>query len=425
MTSSLPESVSREDLEELAIELRRILAALRHSGPSKLKTSDSKRGHVEYEHLLVRTRDYYRLLRAMLMVQRSFDSGGYTEEHDQIASTALYLRNRFRIVDDVNFWLRLISTWHRLNPRHSIKKSKFDEHIDKERSSKTVEIGIVTVLEHEYQSVVRRLDRIISCSNDKTYGSTILDRLRPEEDLKEYVAEKVGFGWTLGYFGNARVIVVCAGSVGEEATRDSIEFIERHLKFPYTKRGWLVVGVCAGTDRSWPIGTVLISRHSIIGLRKPKSNKYVESDVVRPMIIPGPPSDCFSLKTIFRSTPEPVKDVRVSSANCVLVREVKYACTPHVVNSTSDKAMILRSLRQQRLVEPDEAVGIEMEAMGAIVSLEEPLGVVKGVCDFADTDKASWPEGLKNFYQLYAAETAAEYVAQAIRTQISRFKRAR
>lgn len=424
MVTTLPQSVSREALENLATELRRILSAMHRTGTAGSTARDSEKVKAQFEAMYSSTRDYYRLTKLFLIAQEGLESGGRSEDSDQLASLALYLRHRFRIMEH-DLWNRLALTWHDFNSRHfKTFTSIFDNEAIIDSKNLNVEIGIVTVLEHEYQSVVRRLDRIVLCSNDKTFGSAILDRLRPEDDLKVYAEEKGGVGWSVGYLGKVQVLVICTGSVGEETTRRAIDRVREILKLTSPKRGWLVVGVCAGTDRGWPIGTVLISKHQILGLKRPKSSKYTidKKDVVRPMLMPESKGGVFAVKALFRALPASVNGIQIAPPEQVLVRGVKYACTPHVVNETIDKKRILKTLRDSGLVGPDEAIGVEMEALGAIVSMDDPLGVIKGVCDYGDTGKSQWPEDLKNFYQLYAAETAAEYVAQAIRSSVTKFK---
>jgi hypothetical protein len=73
-------------------------------------------------------------------------------------------------------------------------------------------------------------------------------------------------------------------------------------------------------------------------------------------------------------------------------------------------------LKQANHLATDEEFGMEMEGAGTtLYSHSSTMCIIKAVCDYGDDSKATWPVGSKVLYQLYAAETAAEYAMNVVK----------
>lgn len=288
-------------------------------------------------------------------------------------------------------------------------------------------IGVITVLEHEYQSVIRRFDSITAISNENSYGFMILKRISPKEDLK--VRRKTKFpkhspkytGWALGVMDGKDVLVVCTGDAGEEVVRNSRKLIQRHLKnslkIGKLPAKWAVVGVCAGTDDdNWKIGNVLISKDHIIPVRmEPKNTNGDIGWRVEESFSPIKIDLQDSLQGDIRLY-RPIEKEKVDEEQCdyaINIHGVTFLCSNVVVNSDDGRKKMLQLVNEATVSKKINFsgshiryVGIEMEA--AALGVEEVV-VIKGICDFADSNKGStWSDEDKNIKQLFAAETAAE-----------------
>ena len=310
------------------------------------------------------------------------------------------------------FLAKLISTF--------IKKFSVESVIEPTESTP---LGILTVLEHEYQSVVRRMSEIHALSDKNSYGAAILDRDAPETDLRKvarrlyssdtYYASLTG--WAIGKIGNRTVVVLCTGFAGKERARESIEFFKAHFpmqggSFFSSPSKWVVLGVCAASSREFGIGEVLVSNELLIGMERDHKKWWVarcmppqmiDADVVARNLLDAE-------KELFRLPPT-TKDVSIRINQDVKLQFMKFICSNRVINSDEELVDALAAARsashnESPALRDDEHVGIEMEGIGS----PNTALVVKGVCDYADNDKANWKDDFKNILQLYSAEMAAE-----------------
>jgi nucleoside phosphorylase len=202
--------------------------------------------------------------------------------------------------------------------------------------------------------------------------------------------------------------VLCTGSKGKDATTAAVDFANRLLLLP--QKHWIVVGICATTDDACPIGTVLVSTGAIYNVNRTHSQGFETEDTITPT--PFVTRATLEMTALFRRPPEHDAEP-VAKPRRVPVKAVPFACTNEVINMKAD-----RDALQTHLCSTLPAMvhfGIEMEGTGIASFGQSPVAVIKSVSDYSDERKSDWPPGVKTLFQLYAAETAAEYVAQALR----------
>jgi nucleoside phosphorylase len=419
-----PLSVRELDLIKIETETRRLVCALVESA---WEGAGDDRGARRIELATRVARQYGREVRLALHTLR-LEAGELFNDHDQLASLILFLAHRLSHVlaptgarSRQNLFTMIMDAWRDANEHNAVSYVP-QIGLGPVAVTQKPEIGILTVLEHEFQSVLRRLDRINRMSDDSGYGFAILDRAKPEDELKNHVRDGGGareIGWADGIVGAHRVLVVCSGKAGSDRANAAIREVEKLPGNVIPRLGWIVVGVCAGTDSRWPIGSVLVSHGMIIGVRRPKARAYEALKPVVPMEI-ALKNGRTAMQRVYRRTPSGlVPDVRVASADKILLRKVKFACSDHVVNEAADRAELHAFLRRKKLVAEDEHVAIEMEGVGAAFSTQKRTAIVKGVCDYADDAKGAWPEGPKMLLQLYAAETAADVAIEIVRASLA------
>lgn len=368
---------------------------------------------------------------AQLLLHISPNARGF-DDHDLVASLILHQFNyyehvchpespttRLHIDSYVREWMDILPA----NKQIVIERAEgigLKSQIEFDFSKlKVLNVGILTVLEHEYQSIIRRLDRVYACSGNYAEGSAIRYRANPSDDLKDISTRlrnltKREIGWTIGLIGSETVVVICVGDVGKDNARSSIYDIQDRLNFGVEH--WLDVGVCAGTNKDWPIGTVLISDKKVIDLKRLGTGTFAETDVITPLALPLPTCGTFSLDRSYRRIPQFVENIPVAHPHNIKVLPVKFACVPDVIKGNADREAIRSLLLRSNHLSSDEEFGIEMEAAGTTLYGDSPtMCIIKAVCDYADDSKASWPPGTKNLYQLYAAETAADYMASLVK----------
>jgi|GEM_PF-5695077 len=423
MIHTIPRNISDGDVEAVLSYLTKVNLAIRDLSVN----SDEKRQLKN--DILVCASEYQRCLALINDTRQALQRAQHYEDQDRLASTLLYLVTRFHRMQSAKRedLLPSFDRWcftrvHGINHHAAgIIRSKLPRLTHKE----TFDVGILTVLEHEYQSVVRRLDEIYRCTDDHSYGFAILDRRKPDQDLKKVGKPQRSAGWTHGRIGKTDVLVVCTGPAettnSKDTTTDVLNGISR--VFSHTpERGWLVVGVCAGTNEKWPIGTVLVSAGSLFDVRSshtqgsPEKSRFKIMDTIAPSAWLYRSGSTTNLEVLFR--PVPTADeisVKVAQPRLVPVRWVKFACTHQVVNSTKARNELCNHLRADKKIRQNEEIGIEMEGAGVSAFGGNPVCVVKAVCDYANNAKAKGWEKFKVLFQLFAAETAADFVVQGIR----------
>jgi len=277
--------------------------------------------------------------------------------------------------------------------------------------SESYEVGILTALEHEYQSVVRRLDEVTACTDDDSYGMAILDRQNSSSDLKDDALERRRLvGWCRGRIGKQRVLIVCSGRVGREGTQAAVEEVE--LLYGVPSWGWLVVGVCGTTAPDLPIGAILVSQ-PIIDVVRTASRRFAITSCIEAIDIAIPDSGTYALKDLFRR-PLVVRPVTVVDPAVVPVIRMPFVCPPQLINETSDRSALREFLITKKVIGKNQHLGIEMEGSGVPTAINPSSAVIKAVCDYADDRKKSWSSELKVALQLFAAETAADFAVSVV-----------
>lgn len=444
MAQLFPRSVTGEHLDALLTRLARIdaglLEALPFAGARATQEADTflQDLQITAEICLKRTREYFRSARLCSLLKHIPPGEPAFDDHDGVASLLLYMLLYYaRIAPDeealdgsagsYSYLPWLMQKWSEV----SLEGDPVDRLLSDEscvdwgltNPSVPIDVGVVTVLEHEYQSVLRRLDSIEESSDEHRSGLSILNRISPDQDLKELggiSARNREFGWARGRIGSHSVFVICTGRSGKLAAETSVKAAISLLGILPPPKRWFVVGVCAASRNSVPLGGVLVSSGVIFDMSRSHSDRYLpDPRVVIPLKLTIPGSNTFSMVDCFRRVPElSLQDAKIASKDSVPVHGVKFACVDHVVNRTSDRNAILRLLRDSKKIVPGEQVGIEMEGAGLPIKTPEKVVVIKGICDYADTrTKAKLDPATKNRLQLFAAETAAEYVAQVLRAE--------
>jgi nucleoside phosphorylase len=428
-----PRSLTVEAFDEL---IRRLYVIMEEVSIIPVdKGTDAAQLKEKRKQLLMSLSNYMSDLKlAQLLLYLPPGTPGF-DDHDQVASSVLYRFNQYEHISDSenptnrglidNF---VAPQWGELIPsgKHIVVDA-IEHHNLKSRlpinllNFTSIRVGILTVLEHEYQSVIRRLDRIYVCSGEYAYGLAIRYRIQPTEDMKDLLARfremgvvgTLDIGWTIGSIGAETVVVICTGDVGKDNTRESIKHIQKHLKLLVDN--WLDVGVCAGSDKSWPIGTVLVSHEKVVDLERTGSDRFEKGNVIAPLLLSRPTEGTFSVQTSYRRVPR-MNRVPVAPSESVPIYFVKFACVPDVIRLTHDKEAIRAYLVREGLLLSGEEFGMEMEGVGTTLHTNSStMCVIKGVCDHGDNLKKSWPSEAKVLYQLYAAETAADYAVSLVR----------
>lgn len=432
-----PQAVTYEAIDELMERLELIMSLL--SGiPVDKHPYEAANAMQQRRRLFIKVRNYLNDLRMAQLLLHLPSTAPEFDDHDQVASSILDMFTEYENVSlDPASPIRrglideITPGWENLLPRNkrmvkSAIKDKGLISLPRVNFSEPppVNIGVLTALEHEYQSVVRRLERIYACSDKYSYGYAIRYRKRPTDDLKDIATElkevgiSTGVGWTIGSIGTEMVMVICTGEVGKDSSRRSIRLIQERLNL--SPDNWLDVGVCAGSNEKWPIGTVLISSDSIFDLTRTGSNRFRLDDdrVIRPLDLPIQPSGKFTIRTAYRRAPQNVvKGVPVAAPEGVPVLHVKFACVPDVIRDSVDREGLEKCLVDSGYLNKGEGFGMEMEGTGAPLFRDVPtMCIIKSVCDYGDNLKGgTWPPGAKMLFQLYAAETAAEYASVVIK----------
>jgi len=426
-----PRSISSGTLESLQERVKRLSDALVASLDPNQKYVDYMNEKNMLERLLRETRGYARSLGAAAHLRHIDCNASGFDDHDQVSSMLLYLVGRFQQwrmstgAESTRILYKwVLPRWANVNRPAALAFQSGNPLDEPERVS--LDIGILTALEHEYQSVVRRLDVIVKCTEDSSCGFAILDRMRPVDDMKDSSkplgADLQGMGWTVGYIGGKGVLVVCTGYAGRERAEDCRRGTEGLFGVP--KAGWLVVGICAGTDHNWPIGTVLVSHGNACSMTDPAPEKYVLQRKFEPMRLADECPDRIAMQQLFRRPPHGLAlDVSVADPSQVPVRAVKFACTRDVINVATVREVIRDCLVKEGFVTCHEEFGIEMEGPGVAISGGPMMCIIKGVCDYADERKQQWKKtSAQVFFQLYASETAAELATQLIRSGTRRMQ---
>lgn len=427
-----PKSVSLDVFDQLILQLKTIMGEV-----SKIRVERAEDAGVlseQRKQLLIKVASYLREVKLSQLLLHISPQAPDFDDHDQVASLLLYNFGRYERISAQNNpsnrglldsfvidWglLHLGSQGRGAGDIESNYQLKTAIPIDFSKVTQ-LSVGILTVLEHEYQSVVRRLDKIYACSGDYAYGFAIRYRTHPTEDLKDLLTDlgkkgmvgSLDLGWTIGSIGSEIVIVICTGKVGKDTTEKSIEYIQTHLKLLVSN--WLDVGVCAGSDKNWPIGTVLVSQEMVIDLKRTKSAGF-EKKVIVPLSLTLPKDRSFSLEMTYRNSPR-IKGIAVVNPTNVPIFPVKFACPQELINLTDDREAIRSYLVREGCLNPHEEFGIEMEGAGTtLYSNSLSMCIVKAVCDYGDDKKKSWPSDAKVLFQLYAAETAADFAVGLVR----------
>jgi nucleoside phosphorylase len=420
---AIPQNVSRGDIEAILTNLANINSAIR-----ELSVDTDEKFQLKND-ILVRTNEYQRCLALINDTREALQRAEHYEDHDRLASTLLYLVAQFYRMQNAERKdvLSSFDRWcfTRVCGINELAAGIIRATLPLLNPRENYDVGILTVLEHEYQSVVRRLDKIYSCTDDHSYGFAILDRRQPDQDLKKIGEPQRSVGWTHGRIGKTDVLVVCSGPAKAANSKDTTKAVLNVISRVFShapKRGWLVAGICAGTNEKWPIGTVLVSEGSLFDI--PSSHTQGSSEKSRFKVIrtitpsawlprTGPTT---ALEVLFRPVPNANQiKIKVAKPASIPVRRVKFACTHQVVNSTKARNELCNLLRVQNKIGKKEEIGIEMEASGVSAFGDVPVCTVKAVCDYANDAKAKGWEKFKVLFQLFAAETAADFVVQAIR----------
>lgn len=305
-------------------------------------------------------------------------------------------------------------------------RSKFDVYSENERTN---DIGIYTALEHEFQSVVRRLDRVHIITSRDGPGHEILRRIADTHDAKEAATEKstYGIGVAIGKIGSKTVLVVCGGKMlnGDNDVLDGILNISQVMselkKFRLRARRWCIVGVCGASNEQLPLGTTLISNavHKV-KYKASKTFKYKKSYPQMPFFS-AERSFQTELKYQFRCD-KALREVaekegfELADPKRVQVKRSAFACVDHVIKTNADRKAIYKALHDQGHLNNYEHFGIEMEHNGVADHTKLPTIVIKSVCDYADERKAEWSDEMKNLIQLYAADVAGDIAVDLIRS---------
>lgn len=407
-----PCSLSREQVKELL----RLIASVERTifGLSK-HALNSLQVQIQ-DDLLSSLQEYRRSIQPLLWIP-DFEPPDVFDDHDQLASLFLYQVARFMSIrrhghgiDDVS----LLSNFRdRLLEVHNSSGIEFHACFPPSQIPTGCEIGIVTVLEHEYQSVVRRLDTVKDQTDVKSFGQAILDRKCTFQDPKKLGTPARSTGWTRGTLAGKTVTVICTGSAGAISTLDSVKKAVHHLGPP--GEGWMVVGVCGASTDDWPLGSVLVSDRFICDLRVHSWTEIELVGQVRPAYIRRPEAN-YNARDLFRRPPALSKlAVKLASPDAVPVLVVPFACTNEVVNHPEQRDLVRQALIQCNLRNGEE-FGIEMEAKGVAAFGGSAVRIVKAICDYADKRKGGgWSGKTKMEIQLYAAEIAADFAAAVIR----------
>jgi nucleoside phosphorylase len=281
-------------------------------------------------------------------------------------------------------------------------------------------IGVITALPHEYQSILRRLDSIVVSTSSTSQGFQILHRESQSEDPRKksifIIDPENHFGWAVGYFGDQSVLVVCAGVAGGEASNSAVNALfdyklhRQYLK--YDPRRWLVVGVCAGSNKQWLLGQPLLSNKLFKMEIQTAKYRWGRLGFLESLELSKIP--LFRKKLWFRPEPTLTEASVLMTSSEIMIEKVDFLCCNVVVNDDIARENLLASASQsiEEFREQENNYcrnfGIEMEGVGSLPITHERL-IVKAVCDYADSAKGGvWKDDMKNIVQLYAAEAAAE-----------------
>lgn len=429
-----PRSLPPDGLDVLIRRLKLLLVELSATQIDKGHGDAGKLGPAKRD-LLLKVSNYLRTVKnAQLLLHMSPEPTMF-DDHDQVASSILYRFIQYEHVRasynySLSFFIdKIVSDWGKLLATGKDRPTKRVNQLKLRSPGQLVfskprllKVGFATVLEHEYQSVVRRLDRIYACSGEEAHGLGFRYRTHPTEDLKDLLKDltemgilsNLDIGWTVGAIGQKKVIVICTGKVGKKTTSDSINSIQDTLNI--TVENWLDVGVCAGSDVTWPIGTVLVSQGLVVDLKRTATARFEEVDKIKPIRFALPKGRKFWLKTSYRRVPDSTS-IQVAPPNNIPVFPVKFACPTEVINLKNDRNAIRRYLTNKGHLSSNEEFGIEMEGAGTTLHPDSStMCIIKAVTDYADQkSKKSLAPGTKVLYQLYAAETAAEYAVGLVR----------
>lgn len=364
--------------------------------------------------------EYRRSIRTLQWVP-DFSPPDLFNEHDQLASILLYEAARFEALRD-DHGCEIASLLGKIRKEagtldHKVINLLEDKFPVKMPRTPRYQLGILTVLEQEYQSVVRRLDKLELCSDVSCFGQAILDRRQTFQNLKPRAGTGRGLGWAKGTIGDVTLCVICTGDMGKDSTYLGLNKALEIVGPPVD--GWYVVGVCAGTNEQWPLGTVLVSKDKIFDVvyKHASAKKFTILKPIKPRPV-HVGQNVFQVNDLFRRIPTGKGlGVHIAQPTSVPVNSVKFACTNVVIDDTGARDRLRARLTLlTRGLAKDEDFGIEMEAKGVFAFGGAPVRIVKAVCDYADGRKGGvWTDEQKMEIQLYASELAADFVSNLIR----------
>jgi hypothetical protein len=288
-------------------------------------------------------------------------------------------------------------------------------------------IGIYAALEHEFQSVLRRMDTVEFITGESCPGHAILKRQGDWQDVRDLrpLRSENFAGAALGRIGRHAVLLVCGGETRDEdgdrvPARDNVAAVVRKLEGNgFEAANWLVVGVCAATCDEWPLGTVLVSER-VHELTYSKSNRFDHQKLLDGPFVLEFEEDLSRYKAVRQYRPLSALGrvakscgLHVSAPHEVMVKRVPFACVGHVIKTTAEREELVRAVESSG--EPNAGeIGIEMELGAVAESAQCKVAIIKAVCDYGDDRKGEWTAGLKNMVQLYAADVAADIAVQLV-----------
>ena len=412
-----PRCASPETFRDLHSTLRRVteqLAQLPFEYWSPVPQDDVKR-KIRQE-LPFRLQEYARSVRFVYELRQMTPGGKGFQDHDWLASYLLYFYSQYNKVrehDDADRSLSYLTllTQALTVADHRAANLFREANSPAGRFTGRYDVGILTVRPAEYHSVVRRLDTVERCTGPGTHGFQLLERKTTTEDLSKDV-EGGHLGWTVGRIGKCRVLVLCTCRKGKEATKEALDAaVSMFNNAPRVY--WLVVGFCATTNVQWPVGTILVSQQAILDVKRTHSRRFDVQANITP--VPIPAEDRFACRALYRRPPiDNPPAVRIARPQRVSVKSVPFACTGEVINEEKDREALRRQVCGLAGLDPATHIGIEMEGAGIAAFGQAPVGIVKAVSDYADEKKSDQAKELQVLLQLYAAETAADYVCRVL-----------
>lgn len=168
----------------------------------------------------------------------------------------------------------------------------------------------VTALDHEFQSMVRRLDKVHAITGERHFGCRQSIFLDEKAELKEFTFDgafgraggrnhlgrpsssdagmqlEAQTGWAFGVMQGVQVAVVCVGVYGADTTSNSIDAfrkfrpgLEQPIR-PLLPEVWCVVGVCGTTaSRAVGIGELVLSKGVAFSLEKMPQHAAIQREV--------------------------------------------------------------------------------------------------------------------------------------------------